>query len=196
MPNTKPLATAGLVVMTLATAALATFGLAAAALAKSVAKPLPLASTVQVDLPRYMGRWWVIANTPYFAEKGKVASADIYTLRADGRIDNVYAYRTRFGGEEKQMHALATVVPGTGNAQWKIAFFGGLLRADYLVLEVAPDGAWALVGQPSRKLAWVFAREPRMDDAKLAGLLARLPAFGYDPARLQRVPQFADQQQD
>ena len=194
MPSTKPLATAGLVVMALATAALATFGLATAALAKSVAKPPPLASTIQLDLPRYMGRWWVIAHTPYFAEKGKVASADVYTLRADGRIDNVYAYRTRFGGEEKQMHAVATVKPGTGNAQWTIAFFGGLLRADYLVLEVAPDGSWALVGQPSRKLAWVFARDPRMDDAMLARLLARFPAFGYDPARLERVPQFADQQ--
>ena len=193
MPNTKPLVVAGLAVVALATGILAASALATDANARAVARPPPLVSTVQLDLPRYMGRWWVIANTPYFAEKGKVASADIYTLRADGRIDNVYAYRTHFGGEEKRMHAVATVVPGTGNAQWKIAFFGGLLRADYLVLDVAPDGSWALVGQPSRKLAWVFARDPRMDDAMLGHLLARLPAFGYDPARLQRVPQFAGQ---
>ncbi len=194
MRNTKPLAAAGLVLMTLATAVLATAALATAAVAKSAAKPPPLASSVQLDLPRYMGRWWVIANTPYFAENGKVASADIYTLRPDGRIDNVYAYRKRFDSKEKQMHAVASVVPGTGNSQWKIAFFGGLLRADYLVLEVAPDGTWALIGQPSRKLAWVFAREPRMDDAVLAPLLERFRAYGYDPARLKRVPQFADQQ--
>ena len=91
------------------------------------------------------------------------------------------------------MRGVATVVPGTGNAQWKIAFFGGLLHADYQVLEVAPDHSWALIGQPSRKLAWVFAREARMSDAELARLLERLRAFGYDPARLERVPQFADQ---
>ena len=157
------------------------------------AKPPPLASTVQLDLQRYMGRWWVIAHTPYFAENGKIASADIYALRPDGKIDNVFAYRKKFGGEEKQMHAVGTVIPGTGNSQWKIAFFGGLLHADYLVLEVAPDYSWALIGQPSRKLAWVFARAPRMDDAELARLLAKFPAYGYDPARLKRVPQFADQ---
>jgi apolipoprotein D and lipocalin family protein len=92
------------------------------------------------------------------------------------------------------MHAVGTVLPRTGNRQWKIAFFGGLLRADYLVLEVAPDYSWALIGQPSRKLAWVFAREARMDDATLAALLAKFPAYGYDPARLERVPQFANQQ--
>lgn len=160
----------------------------------SLAATPVLRSTVQLDLGRYMGRWWVIAHTPYFAENGKIASADIYALRPDGRIDNVFAYRKRFGGEEKTMHALGRVIPGSGNAQWKIAFFGGLLQADYLVLEVAPDYSWALIGQPSRKLAWVFAREPRMDDATLARLLAKFPNYGYDPARLKRVPQFADQQ--
>jgi apolipoprotein D and lipocalin family protein len=187
-----------LLAMALAGLVLATAVVATAAVARDTARgtvrgvassAAPLKATVLLDLPRYMGRWWVIAHTPYFAERGKVAAADIYTLRADGRIDNVYAYRKRLGGPEKQMHAVATVVPGTGNAQWTIAFFGGLLRADYLVLEVAPDYSWALIGQPSRKLAWVFARQPHMDDAALARLLAKFPAYGYDPARLERVPQ-------
>ncbi|MGA3251441.1 MAG: lipocalin family protein, partial [Paraburkholderia sp.] len=30
--------------------------------------------TVPVDLPRYMGRWYVIANIPYFAERVFVGS--------------------------------------------------------------------------------------------------------------------------
>jgi len=153
----------------------------------------PLAPTAEVDLARYMGRWWVIANTPYFAENGKVATADIYALRPDGRIENTYAYRKAFDQPEKFMHAIATVVPGTGNAQWRIGFFWGLLKADYLVLEVAPDYSWALIGQPSRKYAWVFARDPRMDDALYAQLVARFAHYGYDPSRLRRIPQFADQ---
>ena len=91
------------------------------------------------------------------------------------------------------MHATATVVPGTRNAQWRIGFLGGLLKFDYLVLEVAPDYSWALIGQPSRKYAWVFAREPRMGDALYARLVARFATYGYDPARLKRIPQFPDQ---
>jgi apolipoprotein D and lipocalin family protein len=190
--RTLPLFGSAAVILGLPSTALAARERAATAPATQAARAT--SGDFQLDLPRYMGRWWVIAHTPYFAEKGKVAAADIYTLRPDGKIDNVYAYRKRFGGEEKQMHAVGTVLPRTGNRQWKIAFFGGLLRADYLVLEVAPDYSWALIGQPSRKLAWVFAREARMDDATLAALLAKFPAYGYDPARLERVPQFADQQ--
>ena len=153
----------------------------------------PLETTAVVDLDRYMGRWWVIANVPYFAEKGKVATADIYDLREDGRIGNVYAYRKGFDKPEKTMKGLATVVPGTNNAQWRIAFYGGLVRADYLVLEVAPDYSWALIGHPKRKLAWVFSRTPQMDDAQYQTLRAKFSAWGYDPATLQRVPQTADQ---
>lgn len=182
MRNTPLLAAVGLVVLALASVLVASP-------AQAGSKLPPLKSTVQLDLPRYMGRWWVIAHTPYFAEKGKLAAADVYALRPDGKIENTYVYRKRFDGEEKQMRGVATVVPGSGNAQWKIAFFGGLVRADYLVLEIAPDYSWALIGQPSRKLAWVFAREQRMDDAELARLLAKFPAYGYDPVRLQRVPQ-------
>jgi len=187
MRNTPLLAAVGLVCAVLATGPVASAALAANAGAGS--KPAPLRSTVQLDLPRYMGRWWVIAHTPYFAEKGKVAAADVYALRPDGKIENTYVYRKKFGGEEKQMRGVATVVPGTGNSQWKIAFFGGLVRADYLVLEIAPDYSWALIGQPSRKLAWVFAREQQMDDAQLTQLTSKFARYGYDPAALKRVPQ-------
>lgn len=166
--------------------------LAACASTGGTAMP-PLTSTATVDLDRYMGRWWVIANVPYFAERGKVAAADVYALRDDGRIDNTYAYRKAFDKPEKTMGGVATVVPGTNNAQWRIAFFGGLVKADLLVMEVAPDYSWALIGHPKRKLAWIFAREQAMDDALYQQLRAKFAAWGYDPQTIQRVPQFPDQ---
>ena len=84
----------------------------------------PLTSTADVDLERYMGRWWVIANVPYFAEKGKVATADIYALREDGRIANVFAYRKAFDKPEKETNAVARVLPGTTRATALVSFSG------------------------------------------------------------------------
>ncbi|MCX7042321.1 MAG: lipocalin family protein [Gammaproteobacteria bacterium] len=161
---------------------------------RAQAREPELVSKASVDLDRYMGRWWVIGNIPYFAERGKIASADVYALRPDGKIDNVFVYRKAFDKPEKRMNALATVVPGSNNTRWKIAFFGGLLKADYLVLEVAPDYSWALIGQPSGKLAWVFSREQRMDDAQFDALREKFAAYGYRPGDIKRVPQFPDQQ--
>ena len=167
-------------------------GLAAFSFAKP-GKPEPLTSQADIDLERYMGRWWVIANIPYFAENGKVATADVYALKPDGRIDNVFAYRKAFGQPERQMQAEARVYPGTGNNHWQVRFWGGLIRADLLILEVSPDYQWALIGNPDRSLAWVFSREQRMDDDQLRQLTERFRQFGYDPDALKRVPQFPDQ---
>ena len=153
----------------------------------------PLTSSADVDLERYMGRWWVIANVPYFAEKGKVATADVYALRDDGRIANVFAYRKAFDKPEKETNAVARVVPGTRNTEWKVGFFGGLVKADLVILEVAPDYSWALIGHPKRKLAWVFSREKAMDAAQYETLRAKFTGYGYDASTLLRVPQFPEQ---
>ena len=151
-----------------------------------------LRSSADVDLVQHMGRWYVIAHIPYFAERGKVAARDEYALRADGRIENVYVYRKSFDAPEQRMRGVASVVPGTRNAQWKIRFFG-IISADYLILETAPDNSWALIGYPNRKLAWIFARTATMDESLYATLRERFRHYGYDPGQILRVPQLPEQ---
>jgi apolipoprotein D and lipocalin family protein len=151
-----------------------------------------LTTNAKIDLQRYMGAWYVIANIPYFAERGKVATRDVYKLDADGNVDTTYVYRKSFDGPEKTMGSLGVVQPGSDNARWVVRFLW-LIRADYLILEVAPDYSWALVGQPNRKLAWVFARNPAMDDALYTTLLGKFRGFGYDTTKFMRVPQFKEQ---
>ena len=165
--------------------------LAACATRKDATAP-PLAPSIQVDLERYMGEWYVIANIPYFGERGNVAARDVYTLAPDGTVDTVYRYRKGFDKPEKSTGSTGLVQAGTGNAFWRIRFFG-VLKADYLVLAVADDYSWALIGQPDRDLAWVFARTPVMDETLYADLLERMRGFGYDTARLQRVVQVPEQ---
>ena len=151
-----------------------------------------LRSNATVDLSQHMGRWYVIAHIPYFAERGKVAARDEYALRPDGRIDNVYVYRKSFDSPEKRMRGIARVIPGTRNAQWKIRFFG-VISANYLILETAPDYSWALIGYPNRKLAWIFARTPTLDASLYESLRERFRHYGYDPQQLLRVPQLPEQ---
>lgn len=156
-------------------------------------KTPPLTSKANIDLERYMGRWWVIANIPYFAENGKVATADVYALKPDGKIDNVFAYRKAFDQPEQQMQAEARVYSGTNNNHWQVRFWGGLIRSQLLILEVSPDYQWALIGNPGRSMAWVFSRKQMMSDAELKQLSEKFRLYGYDPAKLQRVPQTTGQ---
>lgn len=157
------------------------------------ARDMPeLTTSAKVDLQRYMGAWYVIANIPYFAERGKVATRDVYRLDADGNVATSYVYRKSFDGPEKTAGSLGVVQGDSGNAYW-IVHLLWVIHADYLILDVAPDYSWALVGQPSRKLGWVLARDPAMDDTLYATLLGKLRSFGYDSARFLRVAQFKEQ---
>lgn len=151
-----------------------------------------LRSNANIDLPRYMGTWYIIANIPYFAERGNVASRDVYRLDSDGNVATTYFYRKSFAAPEKTADSLGIVQPDTHNIYWKIRFFW-LFHADYLILDIAPDYSWVLIGQPSRKLAWVLARDAAMDDALYESLLQKFHAFGYDTTQLKRVAQFKDQ---
>ena len=151
-----------------------------------------LTTSAKVDLKRYMGAWYVIANIPYFAERGKVASRDVYRLDEDGNVATSYVYRKSFDGPEKTTGSLGIVQPGSDNARWVVRFLW-VIHADYLVLEIAPDYSWVLIGQPNRKLGWVLAREPAMDDTLYTLLLDKFRGYGYDAARFARVAQFQEQ---
>ncbi len=151
-----------------------------------------LETAAAVDLDRFMGQWYVIANIPYFPERGKVASSDVYALREDGRIDNTYVFRRDFDTPERRWHGISEVQPDSAGAHWKVQFIWPF-KTDLLVLEVDPDYQWALLGHPRRSMAWIFAREANMDDDQYQRLLTRMVAFGYERSSILRVPQFAEQ---
>lgn len=161
-----------------------------AACATPVARDtLPAASAIRpIDLPRFMGTWYVIAHVPYFTDRGHVAARDEYRLQPDGRIAVRYVYRTGFREPVKTLDAVATVQPGSGGRDWRMRFFG-VVPARQRILEIAPDGSWALLDSPGRTLAWVFARKPAMDDATYQDLLRRLRDHGIDSDKLWRMPQ-------
>ncbi len=172
-------------------------GVAVAGCASSTQKvpAVPVASRaeVQVDLPRYMGRWYVIANIPYSAEAGKVGAYTEYRLREDGRIDDFYyAHNDSFDQGIELTEAVAWVEDPTSNARWKVRD-SWLFTTDHLILYVSDDYRYALAGHPSRDYAWIFAREPDIPEWTYAGLLARLAEQHYDVSRLRRVPQTPEQ---
>ena len=153
----------------------------------------PLPTVDRVELDRYMGEWYVIANIPYFGERGNVAGRAIYRPREDGRMDDIYLYRDgNFDSPEERLEGVAWVIDQDTNAEWKVRFYWPL-SFGYYIVGLDDDYQWTMVGHPSRNYAWIMARTPRMDEALYQSLLDRFAALGYDPSRLQKVPQFPDQ---
>jgi len=149
----------------------------------------PLRTVPHVELERYMGDWYVIANIPYFAEKDKVATIERYELGPNGKIANTFIFRKKlFTAPEKQWHATATVVNTTTNAEWRVQFFWPV-KLPYLVIDLDPDYRWAVVGHPTRHYLWILSRERTLTDAIYEGILERAATQGYDISQIAKVPQ-------
>jgi apolipoprotein D and lipocalin family protein len=158
----KTVSSAGL----LATAALLLAG------CRETAHP-PLALAEDVDLARFMGDWYVIANIPTFIEQG----ATTFTFRKDG-----------FDGAEKRYTPRGFVREGTGNAVWGMRFVWPV-KADYRIVHVDPAYTQTVIGREARDYLWIMARSPQIPDADYERLLAFVAGQGYDVAKIRKVPQ-------
>ena len=65
-------------------------------------------SVSHVDLDRFMGRWYVLANIPTRIERGAHNAVESYELQDDGTIRTTFTFRKdSFDAPEKAFHARA-----------------------------------------------------------------------------------------
>ena len=147
----------------------------------------PLKSVGYVDLERYMGRWYIVANIPYFAEAGNVAPYVDYSRRADGLITDRYTARESFDKPPFVKDGLIEVTNPITSAEGRITFLPPIWQ-DYAVVFLDEDYRHTVIAHPSRNYAWVFAREPRISDSVYQAALAALADNGFDVKRVLRIP--------
>jgi apolipoprotein D and lipocalin family protein len=147
----------------------------------------PLEAVGYVDLDRYMGRWYLLANIPYFAERGNLAPYVEYSRRPDGLIDDKYTALEQFGAPPFTKDGMIEVTNPMTQAEGRITFLPPLWQ-DYAVLFVDEQYRYSIIGHPSRDYIWFFAREPRLPDDMYHAMLAVARANGFDPSRILRIP--------
>ena len=143
----------------------------------------------QVDLERFMGDWYVIANIPTAPEKGAHNAVESYRLDKDGSIATTFTFREgSFDGPEKVMRPRGFVRDRTSNAVWGMQFIWPI-RAEYLIAHVDADYTETIIARSRLDYVWIMARTPQISEADYARLTRKVADLGYDMARLERVPQ-------
>jgi len=149
----------------------------------------PLALVPQVDLPRFMGDWYVIANIPTFLEKGAHNAKDSYRLAEDGTIPTTFSFNADgFDGPRKSYGSKGFVMDGGANAVWGQQYIWPI-KADYRIAYLSPDYTQTVIAREKRDYVWIMARTPSIPEADLARLIAFVGNQGYDTRKIQRVPQ-------
>jgi apolipoprotein D and lipocalin family protein len=144
-------------------------GILLAACSSTPVRPA-LQPVAQVDLQRYMGRWYVLAHIPAAIEKGAFNAVETYRLTDKGEVDTTFTFRRgSFEGTEKTYRPTGFIVDPASNS--------------------AEDYTQTIVARNKRDYVWIMARTPRISERDYIALTEKVRSYGYDLTRLRKVPQ-------
>lgn len=151
--------------------------------------PPPIHTAKTVDLERFMGDWYVIANIPTFIETDAYNAMESYRLEQDGTVATTFSFRAGgFEGERKTYHPTGYIIDKQSNAVWGMQFIWPI-KADYRILYVGEAYEQTIIGRMQRDYVWLMARTPQVSEADYQRFLQVITKEGYDVSKVRRVPQ-------
>tara|TARA_Y100000590_G_scaffold427665_1_gene538072 strand:+ start:27 stop:557 length:531 start_codon:yes stop_codon:yes gene_type:complete len=142
-----------------------------------------------VDLKKYMGDWYVIANIPTFIEKNATNAIESYRLNQNGIIETTFTFfKNSPDGEKKVYRPKGFVHNKKTNAEWRMQFLWPF-KLPFLIIELDKDYSYTVIGYPSRKYVWIMARDSKMKQDRYNKILENLSNIGYDITLIQKIPQ-------
>jgi apolipoprotein D and lipocalin family protein len=142
-----------------------------------------------VDIQRFMGDWYVIANIPTFLEKDAYNAVETYALNDDGTVATTFTFRDGgFEGEEKEYTPKGFIKDTQSNALWGMQFIWPI-KADYRIVYLDESYSQTIIARQKRDFIWIMARTPEIPEQDYERLIRFAESIGYDVSKIQKVPQ-------
>ena len=149
----------------------------------------PIHTVENVDLNRFMGDWYVIANIPTFIEKDAYNAIESYRLEDDGTVATTFRFnKGSLDGPLKEYHPRGFIRDKESNAVWGRQFIWPF-KAEYRIVYLSDDYSKTVIGRSKRDYVWIMARKPAISDEEYAAIVDFLQEQGYDTSKLHKVPQ-------
>lgn len=141
-----------------------------------------------VDLDRFMGRWYVIANIPTFIEKTAHNATEDYAMNDDGSIATTFSFNDGSFDGKRKTYTPTGYVSQQDNSLWGMQFIWPF-KAEYVIAYLSDDYQHTIIARSARDYLWIMSRQPEISDSDYHQLVSRCDAMGYDRSRIRKVPQ-------
>ncbi len=149
----------------------------------------PLRTVPELDLERFMGDWYVIANIPTFIERDAHNAVESYKLISDKRVETTFRFnKGAYDGPVKTYRPTGFVSEDPSNAIWGMQFIWPI-KADYRVIYLNEDYTQTVIGRNKLDYVWIMARTPAISDADYTSIVKFIAEQGYDTSLIRPVPQ-------
>ncbi len=151
---------------------------------------LPTMETVSyVDLNRFMGDWYVIANIPTFIEKNATNAIESYSLNEKGQVNTEFTFFQDSPNGEKKIYKPTGYIHNTEtNAEWRMQFIWPF-KMPFYIIDLDKEYSYTVIGIPSRKYVWIMARESVLADEIYDKIINNLSIIGYETSKIEKVIQ-------
>jgi apolipoprotein D and lipocalin family protein len=147
----------------------------------------PIHTVGYVELDRFMGDWYVIANIPTFIEKDAYNAIESYRLDSDGTVATTFRFnKGSLDGPLKEYHPRGFIRDKESNAVWGMQFIWPF-KSEYRVIFLSDDYSKTVIGRTKRDYVWIMARKPEISDEEYTAIVNFLQKEGYDVKNLQKV---------
>jgi apolipoprotein D and lipocalin family protein len=153
-----------------------------------------LETAADVDLERYLGRWFEIARLPNPRQSEDCTDVRIdYALDGDGTLR--FVRQCMEPGGLCRTHSGTLVADAVRDARLRACLLPDALRwlpfayQDYWILRLEDDYSMATIGTRNRRRLWLIARARHPDPTLRDDFLAHAERLGYDLTALIHTPQ-------
>ncbi len=152
---------------------------------KSSTEEIPV--ICNVDVERYLGRWYEIARFPHVFEKDLDNVTAEYSLMDKGKIRVINGGLKN--GKESVAKAIAWIADEDCKGKLFVRFFWPF-KSEYRIIKLdEKDYQFAVVTGSTKNYLWILSREPEMSDELYENLVAFVASHGFDTSQIIRVNQ-------
>jgi apolipoprotein D and lipocalin family protein len=140
-----------------------------------------------LELSKYLGRWYEIARLPHSFESGLDNVTATYELMKDGKIRVINSgYKD---GIKKEAVGKAWVPDKSCSGKLLVSFFW-IFKSEYKVIEL--DKAtyqYVMITSSTKNYLWILCRQPELDAERYQSLVEKAASYGFDCSKLIKVIQ-------
>jgi|TARA_B110000495_G_scaffold114878_1_gene99477 apolipoprotein D and lipocalin family protein len=142
-----------------------------------------------VDIEKFMGDWYVIANIPTFIEKRATNAIESYQLNDKGEVETTFTfYQDSPQGKRKKYSPKGFIFNTETNAEWRMQFLWPI-KMPFLIIDLDEAYSYTVIGVPNRNYVWIMSREPFMDPTLYEKIITKLKEVDYDTSKIKIIRQ-------
>lgn len=147
----------------------------------------PIKTVENVDLPKFMGDWYVIACIPTAIEKNIYNAVESYQLKSPNVIATTFTFNKGSpNGPKKTYRPTGYIQANTGNAVWGMQFIWPI-KAEYKIAYIDNDYKITIIARDKRDYVWLMSRKSKMDDDIYQNMLKLIQDIGYDTTQIVKI---------